>query len=218
MSFVYPAFLFASALVAIPIIVHLFNFRRYKTVYFTNVRFLKEVKEETTSRSKLKHLLVLAARVLAVLFLVFAFAQPFIPVSKNDLPKDGNRGISIFIDNSFSMSAEADDEALLLKAKRKAREIVDVYGETGRFQLLTNDFEARHQRFVSREEVLNLIDEVQPTPRSRPLREVLAMQKKTYADARMENNVAYWLSDFQKTLPILSPIRPLIFRWHRCNQ
>jgi hypothetical protein len=205
MSFVYPAFLFASALVAIPIIVHLFNFRRYKTVYFTNVRFLKEVKEETTSRSKLKHLLVLAARVLAVLFLVFAFAQPFIPVSKNDLPKDGNRGISIFIDNSFSMSAEADDEALLLKAKRKAGEIVDVYGETGRFQLLTNDFEARHQRFVSREEVLNLIDEVQPTPRSRPLREVLAMQKKTYADARMENNVAYWLSDFQKNIADFEP-------------
>src|SRR5690606_30777897 len=103
MSFVYPAFLFAAALVAIPIIVHLFNFRRYKTVYFTNVRFLKEVKEETTSRSKLKHLLVLIARCLAVLFLVFAFAQPFIPVNKTDQPKDGNRGISIYIDNSFSM-------------------------------------------------------------------------------------------------------------------
>lgn len=205
MSFVYPAFLFAAALVAIPIIVHLFNFRRYKTVYFTNVRFLKEVKEETTSRSKLKHLLVLAARCLAVLFLVLAFAQPFIPVNKAEQPKEAVRGISVFIDNSFSMSAQADDEALLLKAKRKAREIVDVYGETGRFQLLTNDFEARHQRFVSREEVLNLIDEVQPSPRSRPLREVLAMQKKTFTDARIDIPVSYWLSDFQKNIADFEP-------------
>lgn len=205
MSFVYPAFLFAAALVAIPIIVHLFNFRRYKTVYFTNVRFLKEVKEETTSRSKLKHLLVLAARTMAVLFLVFAFAQPFIPVNKTDQAKEGTRGISIFIDNSFSMSAEADDEALLLRAKRKAREIVDVYGETGRFQLLTNDFEARHQRFVSREEILNMIDEVQPSPRSRPLREVLAMQKKTFTDGRIDVPMGYWLSDFQKNIADFEP-------------
>ena len=43
MSFVYPAFLFAASLIAIPVIIHLFNFRRYKTVYFSNVQFLKEV-------------------------------------------------------------------------------------------------------------------------------------------------------------------------------
>ncbi|MBL0342555.1 MAG: BatA domain-containing protein [Bacteroidetes bacterium] len=75
-SFVFPGFLLASALIAIPLIIHLFNFRRFKKVYFTNVKFLKELKEETSSRSKLKHLLVLLARMLAVIFLVLAFAQP----------------------------------------------------------------------------------------------------------------------------------------------
>jgi hypothetical protein len=69
-GFVEPAFLTALALVAVPIIVHLFNFRKFKVVYFTNVAFLKELKEETNSRSKLKHLLVLASRILALVFLV----------------------------------------------------------------------------------------------------------------------------------------------------
>ncbi|HMR43647.1 MAG TPA: BatA domain-containing protein, partial [Saprospiraceae bacterium] len=79
MQFLYPAFLFALAALALPIIIHLFYFRRFKKVYFTNVRFLKEIKEETSNRQKLRNLLVLAMRLLALAFLVFAFAQPFIP-------------------------------------------------------------------------------------------------------------------------------------------
>ena len=47
MQFLFPVFLVALISIAIPIIIHLFHFRRFKKVYFTNVRFLKEVKEET---------------------------------------------------------------------------------------------------------------------------------------------------------------------------
>jgi hypothetical protein len=50
MQFLHPAFLFALGALAIPVIIHLFNFRRFKTVYFSNVSFLKEIKEETSSR------------------------------------------------------------------------------------------------------------------------------------------------------------------------
>ena len=76
MEFLYPGFLLALLALAIPIILHLFYFRRFKKVYFTNVRFLKEVKEQTSARSKLRNLLVLLMRLLAVAMLVFAFAQP----------------------------------------------------------------------------------------------------------------------------------------------
>ena len=51
MKFLYPQFLYALALVAIPIIIHLFNFRKFRTVYFSNVQFLKSVKEKTKSQS-----------------------------------------------------------------------------------------------------------------------------------------------------------------------
>jgi len=47
MQFLYPSFLWALLALAIPIIIHLFYFRRFKKVFFTNVKFLKEVKEET---------------------------------------------------------------------------------------------------------------------------------------------------------------------------
>ncbi|WP_199897936.1 BatA domain-containing protein, partial [Flavobacterium sp. B17] len=77
--FLYPAFLFAMLSLAIPVIVHLFNFREYKKVYFSNVQFLKEVQEQQASHRNLKERLILAARLLALAFLVLAFARPYIP-------------------------------------------------------------------------------------------------------------------------------------------
>ena len=97
MRFAYPEFLFALSLIAIPIVIHLFNFRRFKKIYFTNVKFLKDIKEETTSRSKLKHLLVLLSRILAVSFLVFAFAQPFIPSVIKELQVMKEQSVFILI-------------------------------------------------------------------------------------------------------------------------
>ena len=146
MQFLYPTFLFALAALAIPIIIHLFYFRRFKKVYFTNVRFLKEVKEEKSARSKLRNLLVLAMRLLALAFLVFAFAQPFIP--RDEEVKAGVKAVSIFVDNSFSMNALSQDVPLLEKAKERAREIVKAYAVDDQFQILTNDFEGRHQRLI----------------------------------------------------------------------
>ena len=84
MKFAYPEFLYALFAIAIPIIIHLFNFRKFKKIYFSNVEFLKEVQQETQAKSKLKHLLILLSTILAIAFLVFAFAQPFVPSSKND--------------------------------------------------------------------------------------------------------------------------------------
>lgn len=104
MQFLFPVFLFALAALAIPVIIHLFYFRRFKKVYFTNVKFLKEVKEETSARSKLRNLLVLLMRMLAIACLVSAFAQPFIPQKNTEVEK-GTKAVSVFIDNSFSMQA-----------------------------------------------------------------------------------------------------------------
>src|SRR5438128_4331517 len=104
MQFTYPEFLFALSALSIPIIIHLFNFRRFKKIAFTNVRFLKEIKQDTRSRSRLKHLLILLSRLLAVTFLVLAFAQPFIPANKNNIV-GGTRNVGIYLDNSFSMDA-----------------------------------------------------------------------------------------------------------------
>ena len=137
MKFLYPQFLYALALVAVPIIIHLFNFRKFKTVYFSNVQFLKSIKEKTKSQSQLKHLLILLSRVLALTALVFAFAQPYIPVDKKS-QQAKKQAVSIYIDNSFSMDGENENGRLLLTAKQQALAIAEAYSNTDEFYLLDN--------------------------------------------------------------------------------
>lgn len=197
MSFVYPGFLFALAALAIPVIIHLFHFRRFRTVYFSNVRFLKEVKEETASRSNLKHLLVLLARLLAITFLVFAFAQPFLP-EKDTKVVEGTRSVSVYIDNSFSMDAIGDQVALLEKAREKAREIVSGYGAGDQFQLLTNDFEGRHQQLLDRQLFDSYVDEVNISPNVKSLQQVVDRQLQALEGA--DNPTLYLISDFQQPI------------------
>jgi len=199
MSFVYPSFLIALLALLIPIIIHLFSFRRFKKVYFTNVKFLKEVKEEKASRSKLKHWLVLLSRLLALAFLVFAFAQPFIPREESQVVK-GDKAVSIYVDNSRSMEAISTDASLIEKAKRKARDIVNAYGVSDRFQIVTNDAEGKHQRLLNKEEVLSYIDEIQPSPNVQTLSQVVDRQKQVLNKSESEQKNIFLISDFQKNI------------------
>lgn len=207
MSFVYPAFLYALIALAIPIIIHLFNFRKFKKVFFTNVQFLREVKQETQSRSRLKHLIVLLMRMLAIAFLVFAFAQPFIPVDDKDL-KGGSQTVSIFIDNSFSMDAVSENGRLLDLAQNYAREIAANYQSTDKFQLLTNDFEGRHQQLVNKDELLELIDQVEVSPAVRTIGEVLLRQRDALSRSETALRSAYVISDFQESITRFDELQP----------
>jgi hypothetical protein len=205
MQFLYPTFLWALIGLAIPIIIHLFYFRRFKTVYFTNVKFLKEVKEETSNRSRLKNLLTLLMRLLAMAFLIFAFAQPFIPVDTK--VKKGQKYVSLFVDNSFSMNALSEDVPLLEKGKQRAREIINAYKDEDQFQVLTNDFEGRHQRMVTKEDALSLIDEIKASPAVRDLNTILSRQKQVLKAREEENNISYLISDFQKNITNIKEYR-----------
>ncbi|MEM6397632.1 MAG: BatA domain-containing protein [Bacteroidota bacterium] len=197
MQFLYPTFLWALAALAIPVIIHLFYFRRFRKVYFSNVAFLKEVKEETSARSRLRNLLVLLMRLLALACLVFAFAQPFLPADQEVVR--GRKAVSIYVDNSFSMQAESDQLPLLEMAKRRAKDIVRAYGVEDRFQLLSNEFSGRQQRLYGQEEVIDLIDELEIGPQTRKLSSVLSRQESALALDNIPNRVAYQLSDFQRS-------------------
>ena len=203
MSFFYPSFLYALALIAIPVIIHLFYFRRFRKVYFSNVRFLREVKEETSMRSRLRNLLVLLLRCLAVAALVVAFAQPFLPV--NDGILSGRKAVSVYVDNSFSMGAESDRAPLLQLARDRARDIVNAYGPEDRFQVLDNTFSGRSQRLIGQEEALDAIEAIQVVPESRRLSRVLSRQESAIRTENTDNRLLYLLSDFQRNITDLPP-------------
>jgi hypothetical protein len=205
MKFANPHFLWALLSLLVPIIIHLFHFRKFKTIYFTNVRFLRELQQETQSRSRLRHLLILLSRCLALSALVFAFAQPFIPSAAKQ--RTGSRAISVYIDNSFSLDAQGESGSLLELARKHAQDIARSYKPSDRFQLLTNDFEGRHQQLLTREQFENMLDEVKPSPVSRKLNEVIERQKDLIRQEKLDNGICYIISDFQKNTSDLSSIK-----------
>ncbi len=199
MHFLYPAFLFALLTLAIPLLIHLFNFRRYQKVYFSNVQFLKEVQEQQSSRRNLKERLILASRMLALAFLVFAFAKPYIP-GANAANSGKQQAVSIFVDNSYSMETLNRDGSLLDEAKRRAKEIAAAYSLNDRFQLLTQDFEGRHQRLLSREEFNDAVDTLKISPQSRTLQQIISRQQGLLQMHSEQPGSIYIISDFQKNI------------------
>ena len=132
MQFKHPEILYFLFLLVIPILVHLFQLRRFKTVYFTNVKLLKELQTQTRKSSKIKKWLLLVTRLLVITCLIIAFAQPYF--KHQNTPKKGNELI-IVLDNSFSMQAKGPKGELL---KRSIQELLEELPENQSFSLLTN--------------------------------------------------------------------------------
>ncbi|MDJ1499596.1 BatA domain-containing protein [Xanthocytophaga agilis] len=199
MSFLYPSFLFGLFAVAIPIAIHLFNFRRTRKVYFTNVAFLKEVKTSTNSFRRLKQWLILATRILFITFLVLAFAQPFIQSPKQQsLSSQGNTGI--YLDNSLSMQNETGKRQYLQLATDEADELLGALPKTPSIQLLTNDFESRDQYLATPDKLKDRLTEINFSPTSRTLESIYKRQNNLLSrNSPSTQNQFIWFSDFQKS-------------------
>ncbi|MBL7865100.1 MAG: BatA domain-containing protein [Cyclobacteriaceae bacterium] len=198
MSFAYPAFLWALTALAIPILVHLFSFRRTTRILFSNTRLLQQVRQETTQKRKLKQYLVLASRLFFVFFLVMAFAQPFLPASEQITP---GREVTIYLDNSYSMTSNIAEKTRALDAGIGfSREVASLFPADTRYKLLTNDFAPFSNSFKTRTELLDLLTQVRLSPVSRTFHEVNER-------ASSLNGELFWISDFQKSTLDLSAVR-----------
>jgi hypothetical protein len=196
MNFLFPTFLFGLFAIAIPLIIHLFNFRKHKIIHFTNVQFLKDIKFESEKKSKLKELLILLMRILAIVCLVFAFSQPFIPsTQKISL---GKKTVSVYIDNSFSMENISSKGTLLESAKESAISIAKAYHINDRFQILTNDFLGKNQRLLNRDEFIEQVNEVKISSANRDINDVIKRQLDFLQNTNSKNKQQFFLSDFQK--------------------
>ena len=132
MQFKHPEILYFLFLLVIPILVHLFQLRRFKKEYFTNVRFLKELSIQTRKSSRIKKWLLLATRLLLLSCIIIAFAQPFFKAKDT---KNNTNEMYIVLDNSFSMQAKGQKGELL---KRAIQELLENTPENQTFSLITN--------------------------------------------------------------------------------
>lgn len=205
MTWLYPTFLFALFALAIPIIVHLFNFRKYKKIEFTNVRFLRQITKETKSGNQLKKYLVLASRLLALTFLVFAFSQPVL-ISKNSKIAD-KKLISLIIDNSFSMSNNNQEGPMLESVKNRARAIVNASSNNDEFIIITSDLNGSLLHKTNKQNTLENIDKIKVGSGSKSINTLLEVQERLVKNSNKTIH-QYLISDFQKNdLPGKEPLQ-----------
>jgi len=132
MQFKHPEILYFLFLLVIPILVHLFQLRKFKIEYFTNVKLLKELSIQTRKSSKIKKYLLLATRLLLLTTLILAFAQPFFSAKDS---KSKNNELYVILDNSFSMQAKGQKGELL---KRAVQDLLEKTPENLQLSVVTN--------------------------------------------------------------------------------
>ena len=152
--------LFGLFALAIPIIIHLFNFRRHKIVYFSNTATLKTIEQENAKTKKLKYIISLIMRMLFIAGLVFAFAYPYNPEQKLKVD-DADNLVAVYIDNSMSMHSQSSEISLIEDARASARKIVSNISPSQRFVLLTNSRQPDNEYPMNHDEMLMSIDAMQ---------------------------------------------------------
>lgn len=198
MSFLVPSFLLALISIGIPILIHLFYFKKYKKAEFTNVHFLSVLKEEANSRSKLKNILILLCRIFAFVFLVLAFAQPFF--NDENIQSNSRKAISIYLDNSFSMDNESSYGKLVNEGKIIAKQIVRDAGVDAEIQILSNEFHGRSQLLLDQSSALEQLSALQVTAECRSYNSVLARQLNALRKSQAKQKEVYLISDFQTSI------------------
>ena len=160
MKFLYPNMLWWLFALAIPIIIHLFNFRRHKIVYFSNTETLKTIEQENAKTKKLKYIIALIMRMLFIAGLVFAFAYPYNPDQKLKTD-DADNLVAVYIDNSMSMHSQSSEISLIEDARSSARALVSNISPSQRFVLLTNSRQLDNEYPMNQDEMLMSIDAMQ---------------------------------------------------------
>jgi Aerotolerance regulator N-terminal/von Willebrand factor type A domain len=196
MGFANPAALWGLLALSVPILVHLFDFRRSITVSYSDVRLLKNLVQQQSSTRNLKRWLLLLTRCLLVLLITLAFSKPYLGAS----PQLGKReAVGIFIDNSPSMSAEGKEGPLLEMAKEAAREVIRGRPADTRYLLTCFGNSAPTFRLRSKEEALEAIDQVTYSHASKTIAQAIQKLKDGLVDVPVNGRKIFIFSDFQKS-------------------
>lgn len=189
MQFKHPELLYALFLLLIPIIVHLFQLRKFKKESFTNVAFLKEVTLQTRKSSQIKKWLTLFTRLGILAAIILAFAQPFFSKKKSLNTKTET---VIYLDNSFSMQAKGDKGVLL---KRAIQELIEAVPETEKVSLLTNNDIYRN---TSIKTIANDLLQLDFSPNQLTYKAALLKSKKLFSKTPSTIKNIVMVSDFQQ--------------------
>lgn len=191
MEFKQPELLYALFLLIIPLLVHLFQLRRFEKEDFTNVKFLQKVIKQTRKSSRLKKWLVLTTRLLLLTALILAFAQPFFPAKDNASAKSEKL---IFLDNSYSMEASGKNGALLTSA---IQELIKHIPDDEEISLITQNKQFSN---LSSSEMIEELQNLNYSSQSLDFTDLKLKAQQVFKNAKEKDFI--FISDFQKNLKV----------------
>ncbi len=197
MRFLYPNMLWGLLALLIPILIHLFNFRRHKLVYFSNTAVLRNIQQENAKTRKLKYLVTLLLRCLFIAALVLAFAFPYQPEKQLNVNASDNL-IGIYIDNSMSMKGQSQRTTLIEDARQSARDLVHKLNPSNRYLLMTNSFEIQNEYPMNQEEMLDQLDRMNTDGAPVPMGEVMDRFEMLAKQHGFSTSTLFVYSDFQE--------------------
>lgn len=189
MQFQHPELLYALLLLLIPIIIHLFQLRRFKKVAFTNVKFLKALEMQTRKSSQLKKWLILFTRMALLACIVLAFAQPF---TTNTTSFKTAQETVVYLDNSFSMEAKGSNGSLLNTA---ITELINSVNEDEQITLFTNTTTYRN---TSLKAIKNDLIDLQLSQEQLPYNATILKASGLFSNRTDTSKNLVLISDFQQ--------------------
>ena len=163
MQFQQPNMLWGMLLLAIPLLIHLFQFHRTQTIYFPGVFRLIQRLQHARQQKKVQHWIVLLARMMAITCLVFAFAMP--SCSSSTRNQEYSHVVVLF-DNSYSMGTKNADGVIIEQARSQARTMLSGLAQEAQVRLFTQD-PLTNTGWMSPAQALSVIDTIPLCPQQR---------------------------------------------------
>jgi len=208
MIFLKPVILWGLALLAVPVIIHLFSFRKYRTFYFSSLRFIREIKSEQRRKSQLKDWLLLLTRMLLITFLVIGFARPVISDRGDSIVKEAQPLVIFVIDVSPSMSITTDGQSPLLLAKKQCRNLAAGFPPSIKYMLCTNNSKLADLSLLNRDQLYAHLERLAVSPLSMEMGTTLSLVNKRMQHESLSSADIFIASDFQNGSLSGKPVLP----------
>jgi len=200
MTFLNPAVLFGLLAASIPVLIHLFNLRKLKKIEFSTLRFLKELQKNKIRKIKLKQWLLLALRVMIILFLVTAFARPTLEGIAIGGTTSAAKTTALFIlDDTFSMSVVDQDGSYFNQVKQTIKNLLTQFEEGDEAALILVSSQPDEINLTTNLSKLeNEIAELNISYTTNELNNALVKAAQVISASENFNKEIYLLTDFQK--------------------
>jgi hypothetical protein len=197
MEFGNPLALWGLLGLSIPVIIHLVSLQKAKKIYFSSTEFLRQLTVESSSKRKLKEWLILASRILALLFLILAFSMPHWKDRSHWNTEQEGLAFQVYLDNSYSMERNPGQGTLLDQSVLDAQALLKSGSPSTRYQFLDSDFRSSDLLSMSSQVLSRRISEETFSVRSRSLSEIVNRFASADQLGKL-NKHCFLFSDFQK--------------------